>query len=431
MNEITIHNLSALPTAPVEQFRELQEDFKLYDSERNLKLQMLIITRGFKYSFKAWKDPEGQLWIIDAHQRKRALLELRKRGFFIPEVPYELIYARDKKEAVEEIAAYNSEFAKRNPDTHLFEKYNIGLDSLEQFHLGWSTDEIDGRIEKESLFQERVEIQEDDVPEAREDQVFSRPGDLYLLGGHRLLCGDATKKEDLNRLVAGRPVDLVITDPPYNVNYEGGTDDQLSIANDNMSDPAFQDFLRKAFYLMYQACRDGAGIYVFHSDSEGYAFRKGFREAGFKLAQCCIWVKNSLVMGRQDYQWQHEPVLYGWKPTGSHTWHSDRRQTTVWNFDRPLRNDIHPTMKPVALIAYPMQNSSKNGDIVLDCFGGSGSTLMAAEQTDRISYTLELDPVYCDVIVRRYHGYKLSTDISLERDGKRLEWNDFKAQLEC
>jgi DNA modification methylase len=182
---------------------------------------------------------------------------------------------------------------------------------------------------------------------------------------------------------------------------------------------------------MFQAARDGASIYVFHSDSEGYAFRKGFKEAGFKLAQCCIWIKNSLVMGRQDYQWQHEPVLYGWKPTGSHLWHSDRRQTTLWNFDRPTRNDLHPTMKPVALVAYPMQNSSRKGEIVLDCYGGSGSTLMAAEQTDRSGYLLELDPVYCDVIVRRYHVYKLSEDISLERDGRRFEWNEIKSQIQC
>jgi DNA modification methylase len=431
MRDITIYNLSNLATAPLEAFRELQEDFKLYDSERNLKLQMLIISRGFKYSFKAWQDSNGQLWIIDAHQRKRALQELRKRGFFIPEIPFELIQAQDKKEAVEEIAAYNSEFAKRNPDTHLFEKYNIGLDSLEQFSLNMVPEFIDGRFEKENIFQERYEIQEDDVPATRKDQVFTRPGDLFLLGRHRLVCGDATRKEDLNRLMGGRPADLIITDPPYNVNYEGGTDDQLTIANDNMSDPAFQEFLRKSFYLMFQAARDGASIYVFHSDSEGYAFRKGFKEAGFKLAQCCIWIKNSLVMGRQDYQWQHEPVLYGWKPTGSHLWHSDRRQTTLWNFDRPTRNDLHPTMKPVALVAYPMQNSSRKGEIVLDCYGGSGSTLMAAEQTDRSGYLLELDPVYCDVIVRRYHVYKLSEDISLERDGRRFEWNEIKSQIQC
>lgn len=428
MNEITIYNLGNLPTAPVETFHELQEDFKLYDSEKNLKLQMLIITRGFKYSFKAWQDPDGTLWIIDAHQRKRALLELRKRGFNLPEVPYELIHAKDKREAVEEIAAYNSEFANRNPDSHLFDKYNIGLDSLEQFNLSWGS-EADDKLEKERLFEERIEILEDDVPGSRTDQPFTQPGDLYQLGSHRLLCGDATVPSDMNRLIAGRGVDLIITDPPYNVNYEGGTEDELTIANDNMSDQAFESFLKKAFYLMYQAVKDGGAIYVFHSDSEGFAFRKGFKEAGFKLAQCCIWVKNSLVMGRQDYQWQHEPVLYGWKPTGSHQWNSDRKQTTIWNFDRPVRNDMHPTMKPVALVAYPLQNSSREGAIVLDSFGGSGTTLMAAEQTKRTAYLMELDPVYCDVIVRRYHQYQGSKDIAVLRGNQRFEWSEIEPQM--
>lgn len=429
MNEITVYNLSHLDTAPVETFLELQEDFKLYDSEKSLKLQMLIITRGFKYSFKAWRDDAGRLWIIDAHQRKRAMLELRKRGFLVPEVPFELIQAADKKEAVEEIAAYNSEFARRNPDTHLFEKYNIGTEILEQFSLSFTQESIDQDIEKTNLFQPRFEIQEDDVPDIQEDHVVTKPGDLYLLGPHRLLCGDATRKDDINRLMNGRQADLIITDPPYNVNYEGGTDDHLTIENDNMSDSAFEEFLRKSFFLMGQVLRDGASIYVFHSDSQGYAFRKAFNSAGLKLAQCCIWVKNSLVMGRQDYQWQHEPILYGWRPTGSHRWFSDRKQTTIWPFDRPIRNDLHPTMKPIGLIAYPMQNSSQPNEIVADFFGGSGSTLMTAEQTNRCGYTLELDPVYCDVIVKRFHGFKRSEEITRVRNGEETRWPELKSEF--
>ncbi|MCD6345995.1 MAG: site-specific DNA-methyltransferase [Bacteroidales bacterium] len=429
MNRIEVFNLSNLPTAPPESFLDLQEDFKIPDPEKNMKLQLLIISRGFKYSFKAWQDQEGKLWIIDAHQRKLALIALRKRGFDVPEVPYELIQAKDKREAVEEIAAYNSEFAKRNPDTQLFEKYNIGTDDLEQFNLKFSAEELDQSVDKMNLFQERFEIVEDDIPELNEKSVFTKPGDIFLLGKHRLVCGDATRKEDVNRLMDGHRADLVITDPPYNVNYEGGTEEGLTIQNDHMSDPSFEEFLRKAYSFMYQLLKDGSAIYVFHSDSEGYAFRKGFKEVGFKLAQCCIWVKNSLVMGRQDYQWQHEPVLYGWKPTGSHSWYADRKQTTIWQFDRPVRSDVHPTMKPVALIAYPMQNSSVPGGIVVDLFAGSGSMIMAAEQTSRRGFALELDPVYCDVIVKRYHAFNNSEDIRLIRDGKYIEWDDLKSEL--
>lgn len=429
MNRIEVFNLSNLPTAPVESFLDLQEDFKLPDNEKNMKLQMLILSRGFKYSFKAWQDGDGRLWIIDAHQRKRALLSLRKRGFEVPDVPYELIQAKDKRDAVQEIAAYNSEFAKRNSETHLFEKYNIGTEDLEQFNLVFSSADIDQTLDKMDLFQERFEILEDEIPDLNQKSVFTRTGDVYILGRHRLVCGDATSRDDVNRLMDGHKCDLIITDPPYNVNYTGGTDQELTIENDHMSDSQFELFLKKAYSFMYQIMKDGAGIYVFHSDSEGYAFRKGFKEAGLRLAQCCIWVKNSMVMGRQDYQWQHEPVLYGWKPTGSHRWFSDRKQKTIWNFDRPLRNGEHPTMKPVALIAYPMQNSSQEGEIVVDLFAGSGSTLMAAEQTSRRAYVLELDPVYCDVIVKRFYAYKGSEDIRLYRDGISLEWDEIKSEL--
>ena len=244
-----------------------------------------------------------------------------------------------------------------------------------------------------------------------------------------MVCGDATRSEDINLLMEGQRADLIITDPPYNVDYEGGTDDHLKIQNDSMSDTQFEKFLSRVFWFMYQVISDGGSIYVFHSDSEGYAFRKGFKEAGFKLAQCCIWIKNSLVMGRQDYQWQHEPVLYGWKPTGSHSWYSDRKQTTLWHFDRPVRSELHPTMKPVALVAYPMQNSSKQGQVVVDLFAGSGSTIMAGEQTGRKVYALELDPVYCDVIVKRFQRYKNSEDIRMIRDGKYVEWNEIKERL--
>lgn len=245
---------------------------------------------------------------------------------------------------------------------------------------------------------------EDAAPELQATPV-SQPGDVWRLGPHRLMCGDSLSLDHVARLMDGHKADLIVTDPPYNVAYQGGTADKLTIQNDSMSGEAFYRFLLDAYTAMFASAKDGAGIYVFHADSEGTNFRKALTDAGFKLAQCCVWVKQSLVLGRQDYHWQHEPVLYGWKPTGAHRWYSDRKQSTVWNFDRPSRNDVHPTMKPVALIEYPITNSSRGGDLVLDLFGGSGSTLIACEKNGRHARLMELDPRYCDVIVRRWQDF--------------------------
>lgn len=245
---------------------------------------------------------------------------------------------------------------------------------------------------------------DDETPEPPANPV-SQAGDIWRLGNHRVMCGDSVSSDDVARLMEGYKADLIVTDPPYNVAYQGGTSDKLTIQNDSMSGEAFYRFLLDAYTAMFSVAKDGAGLYVFHADSEGMNFRKAMIDAGFKLAQCCIWVKQSLVMGRQDYHWQHEPVLYGWKPTGPHRWYNDRKQTTVWNFDRPSRNDVHPTMKPVALIEYPIMNSSRGGDVVLDLFGGSGSTLIACEKTGRHSRLMELDPRYCDVIVKRWQDF--------------------------
>ncbi|QZA80840.1 site-specific DNA-methyltransferase [Deefgea piscis] len=245
---------------------------------------------------------------------------------------------------------------------------------------------------------------EDDAPELPEEPC-SKPGDLWILGPHRVLCGDSTNLDHVAQLMDGYLADLIVTDPPYNVAYEGKTKDKLTIENDAMNDGKFYRFLLDAYAGMFAFAKDGAGLYVFHADSEGMNFRKAMLDAGFKLAQCCIWVKQSLVLGRQDYQWQHEPVLYGWKPTGPHRWYTDRSQTTVWRFDRPARNDVHPTMKPVELICYPISNSSRGGDIVLDLFGGSGSTLIACHKLGRHARIMELDPRYVDVIIQRWQTF--------------------------
>ena len=406
--QIEVYNLGGLPTASIDSFLELQEDFKISDPDKLAKLQMLIITRGFKYAFKAWKDADGKLWIIDAHQRRKALLSLRKAGFEIPEIPYEPIFAADKKEAVEEIAAYNSEFAKKNPDTLLFKKYDISTDTLERFNLGYEVKTVDYSPSQPLFAQEHeaTDIQEDAVdfmiPDEEGDALFVKPGDVWLLGNNRLMCGDCRLKADITTLMNGTQADLIVTDPPYNVAYTGGTEDELTIQNDSMDNDMFATFLRQVFGIMFACLKPGGSYYVFHADSEGENFRASLRKAGFKIAQCCVWVKNSMVMGRQDYQWKHEPCLYGWKDGASHNWYSDRKQSTVLEFDKPTANEDHPTMKPVGLMAYLIQNSTKRGDTVLDVFGGSGSTLIACEETGRRCLTMELDPHYCDVIIARW-----------------------------
>lgn len=235
------------------------------------------------------------------------------------------------------------------------------------------------------------------------------------------MCGDCRSKSDITALMDGQHADLCVTDPPYNVNYEGGTEEELTIQNDSMENDLFATFLRQVFSVMFAVLKPGGSYYIFHADSEGENFRASLRKAGFKIAQCCIWVKNTMVMGRQDYQWQHEPCLYGWKPGAGHQWNSDRKQTTVWNFDKPQRNAIHPTMKPIALMAYPISNSSTPGQIVLDIFSGSGSTLMACQQIDRICHAMEIDPKYVTATIYRYRAMFPEQPVRLVRNGELLD----------
>ena len=239
-----------------------------------------------------------------------------------------------------------------------------------------------------------------DLSAALEKASFVERGDLWIVGRHRLLCGDATRTEDVERLMDGKKANLIVTDPPYGVSFKSS--DGLTIQNDSMKDEEFYIFLLTAFQCMAEHLENGGSSYVFHADTEGLNFRKAFIDAGFHLAGVCIWVKNSLVLGRSDYQWQHEPVLFGWKKGGKHSWYSDRRQTTIWNYDKPKRNKNHPTSKPLDLLGYPICNSSQENAIILDTFGGSGSTLMACEQLNRICHMMELDEKYASVILRRY-----------------------------
>lgn len=264
-----------------------------------------------------------------------------------------------------------------------------------------------------------TEAEDDGYDEEPPQEAKTKPGDIFELGPHKLLCGSATCHDDILKLTADETIDLVLTDPPYNVAYTGGTSEKLTIQNDNMSDEDFCALLRDFYVNAYLALKPGGAIYVFHADSEGEKFRKYFREAGLKLAQCLIWLKNSLVLGRQDYQWQHEPclfggkeyegydpVLYGWREGDRHKWFNNRKQTTLLKFDRPTRNKEHPTMKPIPMLGYIINNSTKTGDCVMDFFLGSGSTLIACEQLGRRCFGTELDPKYCDVIVDRYMKYK-------------------------
>ncbi|WP_421777191.1 site-specific DNA-methyltransferase [Gardnerella sp. DNF01180P] len=278
--------------------------------------------------------------------------------------------------------------------------------------------------ELSSIFDADKDVNDDDfdVEKELEEPCFSKTGDIWTLGRHRVICGDATKLETYKTLLENTKVNLVVTDPPYNVNYEGSAG---KIKNDNMEDDKFYQFLFNSFVNMEQAMADDASIYMFHADTEGLNFRKAFQDAGFYLSGCCIWKKPSLVLGRSPYQWQHEPCLYGWKKKGKHKWYAGRKETSVWEFEKPKKNADHPTMKPIALLAYPIKNSSMTNSLVLDPFAGSGSTLIACEQTGRICYAIELDEKYCDVIVKRYIE-QIGNDKSVKvlRGGKEYSFTE-------
>lgn len=291
---------------------------------------------------------------------------------------------------------------------------------------GFEPAEIDDLF-KDTL-KDGVKDDDFDVGAELEKPTMTKHGDIWTLGRHRLICGDSTKAETYDLLMGSTKANLVITDPPYNVNYEGSAG---KIKNDNMADDTFYNFLLDAYTQMHSAMADDASIYVFHADTEGLNFRKAFADAGFYLSGCCIWKKQSLVLGRSPYQWQHEPCLYGWKKNGKHQWYTGRKETTIWEFDKPKKNGDHPTMKPIPLLAYPIMNSSMSNSVVLDPFGGSGSTLIACEQTDRICYTVELDEKFCDVIVKRYiEQVGGSDEVSVIRDGLSYKYSEVEVQDE-
>jgi DNA modification methylase len=283
---------------------------------------------------------------------------------------------------------------------------------------GFNPEEFDIDLSGNEPTEDDAEIE---VP--AEESAVTKEGDLYILGDHRLFCGSSTEAKNYELLTQGEKANLIITDPPYNLEYVGKTKKALTIQNDSMADGSFYQFLFDAYKNMFDNIEEGASIYVFHADSEGLNFRKAFKDVGFKISECLIWKKNGMVIGCNDYHWQHEPILYGWREGKAHNWYSDRKQTTILEFDKPLRSEEHPTMKPIPIIGYLMKNSSKENDIVLDPFLGSGTTLIAAEQLNRKCYGFELSPSYCDVIVNRWvsHRNKTGMPCIFSRNGVELD----------
>ncbi len=308
-------------------------------------------------------------------------------------------------------AGWDEELLRIEIESLQAEAFNIELTGFEEQEIAAIFDSVEEEIQEDNF----------DIEEALSKPSVTKRGDLWLLGNHRLICGDSTKQQTYTLLMNDKKANLVVTDPPYNVNYEGNAG---KIKNDNMKSDAFYQFLLDAFRNMENVMANDASIYVFHADTEGLNFRKAFADADFYLSGTCIWKKQTFVLGRSPYQWQHEPCLFGWKRKGKHQWYSDRKQTTIWEFDKPKRSDEHPTMKPIPLIAYIIKNSSMSNCIVLDPFGGSGTTLIACEQTGRICYTIELDEKYCDVIVKRYIEQSGNTEnVFVIRNGETIPFN--------
>jgi len=403
IEKIKIDKLNPAPYNP-------RKDLKPGDPEYE-KLKNSILTFGYVEPV-LWNKRTGH--IIGGHQRYKVLVEMGKK-----EIDCVVVDMDEENEK-----ALNVALNKVSGDWDK-DKLMLLIEDLQGVDFNVSLTGFDP-AELDDLFKDSLKdnIKEDDfdVEEELKKPALSKLGDLWLLGRHRLLCGDSTKKKSYEILMDGKFANLTVTDPPYNVNYEGTAG---KIKNDNMENQAFYDFLLSSFQEMETAMAKDASIYVFHADTEGLNFRKAFSDAGLYLSGTCIWKKGSLVLGRSPYQWQHEPVLFGWKKKGKHNWYSDRKQTTIWEFEKPKRNKDHPTMKPVALVAYPILNSSLTNSIILDPFGGSGSTLIACEQTDRICNTIELDEKYTDVIVKRYIEQVGSSDgVFLLRDGARYRYKD-------
>ena len=387
-----------------------RKDLKPGDAEYE-KLKRSIEQFGYVEPV-IWNKTTGR--VVGGHQRLKVLIDMG-----ITEVECVVVEMDEEKEKALNIAL-NKISGDWDKDKLALLIADLQGTDFDVSLTGFEPAEID------DLFKDTLKdgVKEDafDVGAELEKPTFSKAGDIWTLGRHRLICGDSTKAETFDLLMGSTKANLVITDPPYNVNYEGSAG---KIKNDNMANEAFYQFLLDAFTNTEKVMADDASIYVFHADTEGLNFRRAFADAGFYLSGCCIWKKQSLVLGRSPYQWQHEPCLYGWKENGKHQWYTGRKETTIWEFDKPKKNGDHPTMKPIPLLVYPIMNSTMSNAVVLDPFGGSGSTLIACEQTDRICYTVELDEKFCDVIVKRYiEQVGSAAGVTVVRDGLTYNYEE-------
>ena len=393
-----------------------RKDLKPGDAEYE-KLKRSIEQFGYVEPV-IWNKATGR--VVGGHQRLKVLMDMG-----MTEVDCVVVAMDEEKEKALNIAL-NKISGDWDKDKLALLIADLQGADFDVSLTGFEPAEIDDLF-KDTL-KDGVKDDDFDVGAELEKPTMTKPGDIWTLGRHRLICGDSTKAETYDLLMGSTKANLVITDPPYNVNYEGSAG---KIKNDNMADEAFYTFLLDAYTQMHSAMADDASIYVFHADTEGLNFRRAFADAGFYLSGCCIWKKQSLVLGRSPYQWQHEPCLYGWKKNGKHQWYTGRKETTIWEFDKPKKNGDHPTMKPIPLLAYPIMNSSMSNSVVLDPFGGSGSTLIACEQTDRICYTIELDEKFCDVIVKRYIEQVGGADgVTVQRDGLTYKYSEVEVQHE-
>ena len=393
-----------------------RKDLKPGDAEYE-KLKRSIKQFGYVEPV-IWNQTTGR--VVGGHQRLKVLMDMG-----MTEVDCVVVAMDEEKEKALNIAL-NKISGDWDKDKLALLIADLQGADFDVSLTGFEPAEIDALF-KDTL-KDGVKDDDFDVGAELAQPTMTKPGDIWTLGRHCLICGDSTKAETYDLLMGSTKANLVITDPPYNVNYEGSAG---KIKNDNMADDTFYNFLLDAYTQMHSAMADDASIYVFHADTEGLNFRKAFADAGFYLSGCCIWKKQSLVLGRSPYQWQHEPCLYGWKKNGKHQWYTGRKETTIWEFDKPKKNGDHPTMKPIPLLAYPIMNSSMSNSVVLDPFGGSGSTLIACEQTDRICYTVELDEKFCDVIVKRYIEQVGGSDgVTVQRDGLTYKYSEVEVQHE-
>ena len=325
--------------------------------------------------------------ILAGHTRFKALKMLGKEKISVIQA---VGLTEDQKKKYRLLDNKTSEIAEWDLDMLAEELEGLDFDG---FDFDWD------------VLKEMDEVIEDEYEKPVPNQPKSKQGQVYILGRHRLMCGDATSKQDVDVLMNGMKADMLLTDPPYGVNYTGKTKDSLKIKNDDIQDEELENFLFESFSSAVYAMKPGAVFYIWHPELKSHIFRNACQKSGLAVRQALVWVKNSMVIGRQDYQWKHEPCLYGWKDGAKHLWASDRKQTTVLNFDKPSKNKEHPTMKPISLFDYQMKNNTKGGDIVLDLFSGSGTTIMAAEQNGRVAYCMELDPKYVDVIIDRWETF--------------------------